>query len=78
MTADTYGRWLPTGNKDLVDRLDSARPVAGRQEQGRAVAGARGDRSVTDIGSCDIPDPQVIDSIGSAPELNPAVRFTPI
>jgi hypothetical protein len=28
LTVDTYGRWLPVGNKAAVDRLDGLRPVA--------------------------------------------------
>ena len=28
LTVDTYGRWLPIGNKAAVDRLDDATPGA--------------------------------------------------
>ena len=28
LTVDTYGRWLPMGNKAAVDRLDHAGPGA--------------------------------------------------
>jgi len=32
MTVDTYGKWLPSGNKNAVDRLDEAMPtVAARK-----------------------------------------------
>jgi integrase len=78
MTVDTYGRWLPTGNKDLVDRLDSTRPAADKQAERQAVAAAGGDQSVTNFDFPEMPDPQVIDSIGSAADLTPPRAFTPI
>ena len=28
MTVDTYGKWLPAGNREAVDRLDEAVPLA--------------------------------------------------
>jgi integrase len=37
LTVDTYGKWLPMGNKAAVDRLDEA-PI--RQSGGKLVAGA--------------------------------------
>jgi hypothetical protein len=47
LTVDTYGKWLPKGNKAAVDRLDEASPeasgskvVANRQKQRRPRAGA--------------------------------------
>jgi hypothetical protein len=27
MTVDTYGKWLPAGNKNAVDRLDDSAPA---------------------------------------------------
>jgi len=32
MTVDTYGKWLPSGNKNAVDRLDETLPKASAQE----------------------------------------------
>jgi integrase len=32
MTVDTYGKWLPAGNKVAVDRLDQDARVAAIQE----------------------------------------------
>jgi integrase len=37
LTVDTYGKWLPMGNKTAVDRLDDAVPV---EDGGRMVAEA--------------------------------------
>ncbi len=31
MTVDTYGKWLPSGNKEAIDRLDET-PIAVAQE----------------------------------------------
>jgi integrase len=32
MTVDTYGKWLPAGNKNAVARLDEARPAPAARE----------------------------------------------
>ena len=32
MTVDTYGKWLPAGNRVAVDKLDQVAPVAAIQE----------------------------------------------
>jgi len=32
MTVDTYGKWLPTGNKNAIDRLDQTLPMVAAQE----------------------------------------------
>ena len=41
MTADTYGRWLPSTNRGAVDRLDNAGPV--RSGTKVVASGASGD-----------------------------------
>jgi len=35
MTVDVYGRWLPTGNRSLIDQLD-AEPSAQAAERQQA------------------------------------------
>jgi integrase len=35
MTVDTYGKWLPAGNKNAVDRLDETASIAVAQEAGK-------------------------------------------
>ena len=45
LTVDTYGKWLPMGNKAAVDRLDEC-------ESGSklvATAGARGERALQPV-----------------------------
>jgi integrase len=32
MTVDTYGKWLPAGNKNAVDRLDEGLPLPAAQK----------------------------------------------
>jgi hypothetical protein len=32
MTVDTYGKWLPAGNKAAINKLDEILPVAAVQE----------------------------------------------
>jgi hypothetical protein len=68
MTVDTYGRWLPTGNRYLIDRLDSARPVAG----------ARGDQSVTDFDLSEALAPELIDSVGAVLPRSASLQLTPM
>jgi integrase len=45
-TVDTYGRWLPMGNKAAVDRLDFA---VGSKTVAKADAAARGAAEVRDL-----------------------------
>ena len=40
LTVDTYGRWLPMGNKAAVDRLDDATPGASGSKLGLGGTGA--------------------------------------
>jgi hypothetical protein len=42
LTVDTYGRWLPMGNKAAVDRLDTSVP----KPSGRKVVANGGSKSV--------------------------------
>lgn len=39
LTVDTYGKWLPMGNKAAVDRLDEGLGVAGDRRRGQAGPG---------------------------------------
>jgi hypothetical protein len=66
MTVDVYGRWLPTGNRALVDQLDAEQPAQQAAKPRRALAGGRGDQSVTISTDTEMPSPQVIASIGSS------------
>ena len=63
ITVDTYGRWLPTGDKAFVDALD--RPDR------QALAAAVGDQLVTKDQFGELPPPQVIESIRLASSAAP-------
>ncbi len=70
LTADLYGRWLPTGNRALIDQLDGEEHEQAALEA-RQATGTRGDQSVTISANLEIPSPQVIGSIGAtAPDLS--------
>jgi len=74
MTCDVYGRWLPTGNRALIDQLDAEQPA----EQRRELAGGSGDRNATISTEPEIPSPEVIASIGTSGGTlvaHPVTRF---
>ena len=68
MTVDTYGRWLPTGNRTLIDQLDGAQVPETAE---RAVAAASGYKSATDRETAETPVPQVIESTAPIPPAPP-------
>lgn len=78
ITVDTYGRWLPTGNKELVDRLDRTPAEVDRAAREDPQEQAVGDQSVTNSPIVEIPFPQLIDSAAQNPLASDASRFTPI
>ena len=59
LTVDTYGRWLPMGNKAAVDRLDD--PQLDR------AAEASGSKVVAESDSDESPTPQPVEKIGEPP-----------
>src|SRR5262249_38223901 len=65
LTVDTYGKWLPIGNKAAVDRLDES---SGGQDGGKMVADGT-------TGEAD--DLEVVDGIGDpgrARTFNPEIK----
>jgi integrase len=76
MTVDVYGRWLPTGNRALVDQLDAEQP-AQQAAESRAVAAGRGDRNATISTEPEIPRPEVIAFIGTSATPPAAACITP-
>jgi integrase len=73
MTVDTYGRWLPTGTKEWVDRLDAApvslaRAVNETATLDRLTADAASeaarDQSATNVLLTPVEQPQVVDFVG--------------
>jgi hypothetical protein len=77
MTVNVYGRWLPTGDKALVDRLDTEGPLAEAAAARRAVGiPPSGDRLVTDPRISLGGYPQVLDSTRSVPDEAPPANLT--
>ena len=77
-TVDVYARWLPSGNRTLIDQLDVEPAARETAEQREAVAGGRGDQNATISTEPEIPSPEVIAFIGTsaAPlSLNPVTQF---
>jgi len=68
MTVDTYGRWLPTGSRTLIDQLDGDQAP---EEAERAVAAGSGYKSATNPESAETPAPQVVESTGPIPPPPP-------
>ena len=65
LTVDTYGKWLPMGNKAAVDRLDE---VSGAEDGGNLVAEATTGR---------LDDSEVVDGVGDpgrARTFNPEIK----
>jgi len=74
MTVDTYGRWLPTGNRTLIDQLDGnqAEPEAAECAVAAASsAAASGYESATNPESAETPAPEVVESTGPIPPAPP-------
>ena len=68
MTVDVYGRWLPTGNRALIDRLDGDQPAEAERAVGAAGdSEARGYKLATNPDPDENADPQVVESTGSFP-----------
>jgi integrase len=68
MTVDTYGRWLPTGSRTLIDQLDGDQVPETAE---RAVAAASGCKSATNPESAQTPAQEVIESTGPIPPPPP-------
>ena len=68
MTADTYGRWLPTGNQTLIDQLDGDQVPETAE---RAVAAASGYKSATNQEPAETPARQLIESTAPIPPPPP-------
>jgi hypothetical protein len=65
LTVDTYGKWLPMGNKAAVDRLDERSFING------------GGKMVARIAAASKSRPQVVDLIGDpgrARTFNPEIK----
>lgn len=74
MTLDTYGRWLPTGNRTLIDQLDgdeAAEPAARAAAGGAPSLPATGDRNATNRDDADAALLQLLDSTGLIPLPDP-------
>ncbi len=63
LTVDTYGKWLPAGNKAAVDRLDDA-PAEKSVLVADAVAAPDGSKTVANQAEQDEGELQVVDFIG--------------
>lgn len=74
---DIYGGWLPTGNRALIDVLDSdqAPPKSARR---KAVAVANGDRLVTDSALTGFLNQQLMESIRAMAFASQPTLVTPI
>ena len=68
MTVDTYGWWLPTGNRTLIDQLDGNQAP---ETVDRALAAASGYESATNPESAQTPAQEVIESTGPIPPPPP-------
>jgi hypothetical protein len=70
MTMDVYGRWLPTGSRALIDRLDAEQPAQRAVgQQGAAAApdlSGRGGRNATISTDLEIPLLKVLASTGTS------------
>jgi integrase len=76
MTVDVYGRWLPTGDRALIDQLDAEQGSQEAAERRRAAAGGR-DRNATISTDAEILPPEVIAFIGTSATDLAAVCITP-
>jgi hypothetical protein len=74
MTVDVYGRWLPTGNRALIDQLDDDQAQAEEAKRASAAASgaaARGYKSATNPEPDETPASEVLESTGAIPPPEP-------